>query len=44
MSTQQALRTALKASGLSAGGKKVDLIERLQVYDASRSAAEEGNL
>jgi hypothetical protein len=44
LSTQQALRTALKASGLSAGGKKVALIERLQMYDASRSAAEEGNL
>jgi hypothetical protein len=44
LSTQSALRIALKASGLSAGGKKVDLIERLQVYDASRSAAEEGNL
>jgi hypothetical protein len=44
LSTQQALRTALKASGLSVGGKKVALIERLQMYDASRSAAEEGNL
>jgi hypothetical protein len=44
LSTQQALRTALKASGLSAGGKKVALIEPLQMYDASRSAAEEGNL
>lgn len=44
LSTQSALRTALKASGLSAGGKKEALIERLQMYDASRSAAEEGNL
>jgi hypothetical protein len=43
LSTQSALRTALKASGLSAGGKKEALIERLQMYDASRSAAEEGN-
>jgi hypothetical protein len=44
MSTQAALRIALRASGLSASGKKDDLIERLQSYDASRSAAEEGNL
>jgi hypothetical protein len=44
MSTQQALRVALRASGLSASGKKVALIERLQIYDASRSAAEEGHL
>lgn len=42
--TQQALRAVLKASGLNAGGKKEAVIERLQVYDASRSAAEEGNL
>lgn len=42
--TQQALRAVLKASGLNAGGKKEAMIERLQVYDASRSAAEEGNL
>ena len=41
--TQQALRTILKASGLNAGGKKEQMINRLQVYDASRSAAEEGN-
>lgn len=44
MSTQSALRAALKASGLSSSGKKEALIERLQMYDASRSAAEEGNL
>lgn len=42
--TQQALRAVLKASGLNAGGKKEAMIERLQIYDASRSAAEEGNL
>ena len=30
MSTQQALRTALKASGLGAGGKKEHMIDRLQ--------------
>jgi hypothetical protein len=44
LSTQQALRTALKACGLSAGGKKEVLVERLAMYDASRSAAEEGGL